>query len=350
MQVNGGSSKIEQEVETLKSAFGYRCFQHDLDFLYDDLDREVFSEHNLAGRTISTFATDFLFDCYFEKQALEPLVKVYAEQGYRVASRFDRLLQHLMDAGRHDLIEKFWTSITRLTRAEFLHYRRGQQHGAEAFAQEYKGYALEAYSQGIEWLEKVGATDAAAKMRADKIAVNTDAVSSLPAPTDLRKIDEPVYWELINRSAENATVSVVQVDTLGELLSGFKAADIKRFGAIYAKQMKALYHWNAWALGYAARGGCSDSAFEEFRTWLILQGDPELLKIAVTEPDKAASHVPKNPDLPSGSLQAMLDDIYFLRTGESLSMSALELSKPKGKKWSEREFSKTHPQLSQYYT
>ena len=89
----------------------------------------------------------------------------------------------------------------------------------------------------------------------------------------------PVFWELIGRSRADAPGTTEQVAVLGALLKAFKATEIKRFGAIYAGLMKHLYHWNVWALAYAARDGCSDGAFKEFRNWLILQGDPALLEL-----------------------------------------------------------------------
>ena len=73
-------------------------------------------------------------------------------------------------------------------------------------------------------------------------------------------------------------------------MRAFGAAQIKRFGSLYAKLMRKLYHWDVWALAYAARDGCSDAAFEEFRTWLILQGDPALVALAVTDTARAAEH------------------------------------------------------------
>jgi hypothetical protein len=94
----------------------------------------------------------------------------------------------------------------------------------------------------------------------------------------------PVFWDLISKARSGASTTLEELDALGESLRAFRAAEIKRFGSYYAKLMKQLYHWNTWALAYAARGGCSDGAFEEFRAWLILQGDPALCALSVTDP------------------------------------------------------------------
>ncbi|HZI29135.1 MAG TPA: DUF4240 domain-containing protein, partial [Gemmatimonadaceae bacterium] len=140
-----------------------------------------------------------------------------------------------------------------------------------------------------------------------------------------------------------------QLAVLGELLRAFKAADIKRFGSLYARNMRKLYHWNVWALAYAARGGCSDDAFEEFRAWLILQGDPGLLDLAVKDPARAALHVPADPELPDGACVWMIQEAHLQRTGVPLELPMIDLDKPKGKEWPEEAFEAMFPELVRYY-
>lgn len=340
---------IEKEKEALKSAFTYRSLRHDLDWLLDDTDRLLFAEANLAGRGLYAVASELVLDCYYERGALEPLVKAYSGQPYRVASRFDRLLQHLQEAQRADLIERFWTSIARLTRAEFFYQRPRRDHGDHAGAEEFKNYALEAYAQGIDWLTRLGRLDAAERLTEERNALREERPPSLPAPSDPRRIDEPVFWELISNARSRASTTLEQLAALGEALRAFKAAEIKRFSSLYAKLMKQLYHWNVWALAYAARGGCSDAAFEAFRTWLILQGDPALVALAVSDPTRAAERVPPEPDLPEGHCLAMIEEAYFLRTGSSLEPPPIDLDKPKGKEWTEASFATAYPQLVRHY-
>ncbi len=290
-----------------------------------------------------------MLDCYFERGALEPLVKVYSGQNYQFASMFDRLLKHLMAAQRFDLIERFWTSVARLTRAEFFYQRPGRDYGDHARVEEVKNYALEAYAQGIDWMTRLGRLEAAERLTEERNALREERFPSLPAPSDLRRIDEPVFWELISKARSQAPTTLEQLAALGESLRAFKAADIKRFGSFYAKLMKKLYHWNVWALAYAARGGCSDAAFEEFRTWLILQGDPALVALAVTDPAQAAERVPPEPDLPDGPCLPMIEEAYLLRTGSSLELPSIDLDKPKGKEWTEEAFATIYPQLVRHY-
>lgn len=339
---------VAAEVKALASAFTYRSLRQDLDWLLDDTGRALFAEANRAGRPLYPVASEFVLDCYYEKGALEPLVKSYSGQPYRIASRFDRLLEHLQQAQRADLIERFWTSIARLTRAEFFYQRPRRDHGDHAGVEEFKNYALEAYAQGIGWLTRLGRLDAAKRLTEERDVLREERFS-LPAPTDLRKMDEPVFWELISSARSQAPATLEQLAVLGQSLRSFKGPEIKKFASSYARLMKQLYHWNVWALAYAARGGCSDAAFEAFRTWLILQGAPDLVTLAVTDPAQAAERVPPEPDLPDGHCMSMIEEAYFLRTGSSLQPPSIDLDKPKGKEWTEAAFATTFPRLERHY-
>lgn len=162
-------------------------------------------------------------------------------------------------------------------------------------------------------------------------------------------MDEPAFWELISRARSEAPTTPEQLAVLGELLRAISAADIKRFASLYARNMRKLYHWNVWALAYAARGGCSDDSFEGFRAWLILQGDPDLLALAVKDPAQAALHVPPDPDLPDGACIWMIEEAYLQREGAPLKQPMIDLEKPKGKEWPEEDIATIYPELVRHY-
>jgi hypothetical protein len=348
---------IAKEVQALREdfshravtdAFTYRDFSHDLDLLLDDLLRDEPANPLRLG--LYSVAGPFLEDCYFEKGALEPLVRIYSTHRYQRPSTFERLLHHLVEAERDDLIERLWTSVARKSRAAFFYQRPGRDHGGHDRVEQFKNDALGGYAQAIAWMTRLGRLDAAAKLTEERDALREERFPSLPAPSNLRRIDEPLFWDVISKVRSEAPTTLEQLAVLGALLRTFKAGEIKRFGALYARYMRKLYHWNVWALAYAARGGCSDGAFEQFRTWLILQGDPALVALAVTDPTQAAERVPPEPDLPDGTCLPMIEEAYFLRTGgSSLKLPLIDLDKPKGKEWSEAALAATYPQLVRHY-
>jgi|GEM_PF-1292682 len=341
---------VDRDKVALKEAFSYRDYRQDLDWLLNDRDRPFHAAMRILGLGYYAPAAEFVLDCYYEKGALEPIVRIKSSQAYRVAGRFDELLHHLQKAQRHDLIERLWISVVRLARAEFLSVRHSSDPGQRPYVvDQQKNVALDGYDHAIDWMTRLGRLDAIRQLTEERDAMREERFAALPPASDLRRMDEEVFWEVISRALSEGPTTPEQLAVLGELLRAFKAADIKRFGSLYARNMRKLYHWNVWALAYAARGGCSDDAFEEFRAWLILQGDPGLLDLAVKDPARAALHVPADPELPDGACVWMIQEAHLQRTGVPLELPMIDLDKPKGKEWPEEAFEAMFPELVRYY-
>lgn len=341
---------LDADKQALKAAFTYRSYGYDLwQVLFDDLDRPFYAAIRALELSYYAPAAEFLEDCYYEAGALEPMVKVYSGQAYRFEGVFAELLGHLEQAGRFDLIERLWTAIARRTRAQFFLHRPDRELGAGEQVEELKALALEAYEKGVGWLTRLGRAEGAERLAAEREALLHERMTDLPPASDLRRMDEPTFWTIIARVRAAAPTTLEQLAVLGETLRAFDAAQIKRFAALYAKLMKKLYHWNVWALAYAARGGCSDDAFEEFRTWLILQGDAALIDLAIADPAAAARQVPPDPDLPDGSCLWTIGEAYLQRKGLPLELPTLELEKPKGRIWREEALEATFPALVRHY-
>ncbi len=340
---------VERDRQALRDSFTYRDITRDTDMGLEDLDRPIFDEANYGGYGPYWSFEPFVIDCYFEKGALEPLIKRYSGYKYPVGTGLDRILAALAEAKRAELMEKLWASVTRRTRAAFYGFKPGGSVSDQEWADKAKAEALQAFGDAIEWLTRVGASDAAQRMEQERSALSEGRRPELPPVTEQRRMDDALFWELIRQSRADAVELPDQIAQLETILLSLKEADIKKFAGIYARHMKQLYHWNVWALAYAARGGCSDDAFMEFRTWMILQGDPELLDLAVKDPASAAARVPKDPELPDGTLLPTIDDVHLARSGTSFEWPITDLDEPKGREWPEDEFDARFPELVGHY-
>lgn len=325
--------------------FGYRNVSADIDLLIDDVLRD--EPANPLGLPLVAPVHKCVIDCYYERGALEPLARMYGNHNRWNPAYLDDFLPLLESAGRGDLIESVCTTIARRARALFFYHRPEREHGGGYRVEQIKDEVLGVYANAIGWMDRTGRAEAAGRLRADRDALRDERFPQLPPASDLRRVDETIFWELIRRS--QSPIVAEQVAVLGELLKTFRGADIKRFGSLYARFMKRLYHWNVWALAYAARDGCSDDSFEEFRTWLILQARPKLLQLAVEDPAAAAGSVPRDPELPDGSLLAMIDEACLARCGGTVELPRTDLAKPNGREWSEAAFAETFPQLVRHY-
>ena len=344
------AAAVDRDKQALKESFTYRDYDHDVwEVLFEDLDRPFFAPLRIAGLPhIGT--ADFVEECYYEKGALEPLVRKYCGYDQWRPAEFDRLLRLLEDAQRFDLMERLCIAIARRARSRFFSERAGRNGNAsEAWVEKFKEYALEAYDQALAWMTRIGRGEAAEQLAEQREGVREGRLPELPPISDLRRIDEPVFWELVSRSRSQAETLDDQLAALERLLPSFKAADIKRFGSLYAGYMRQLHHWNVWALAYAARDGCSDDSFMAFRTWLILQGDPALVELAIDDPAKAAKKVPRDPELPDGTLLSLIEEAYLQRKGEPFELPMIAHSRPKGREWPEHALEALHPELVGHY-
>lgn len=341
---------VVRDSEALKQEFTYRSHTHDLwQVLLGNLDRPFFAPLRIAELP-RIAAEEFVEECYYEKGALEPLAKRYCGHNLWPAADMARLLPLLEAAGHLDAIERLCVSIARSSRSRFFAEHAGRNgYASEAWVEKFKDYSLEAHARAIEWLERIGRIEAAEDLAQQREAVREGRLPELPQISDLRRMDETVFWELIARSRSEAEALDEQLMLLERLLQTFKAGDIKRFGSLYAGYMRRLYHWDVWALAYAARDGCSDDSFVEFRTWLILQGDPALVELALREPAGAARHVPRDPELPDGSLSAMIEEAFLQRKGTPMAMASIDLEKPKGREWPEDALDAWYPELARHY-
>ena len=342
--------EVERDKQLLKAAFTYRDVSRDTDMGLENLDRPIFEADLHGGYGPYWKFQPFVVEAYHEKGALEPLVKMYSGHQYPVGSMLDRLLNDLVAADRPDLMERLWSGITRRSRAAYLVEARGTLPGEIAMAERLKEHALDAYADAISWLKRVNVPDQTVqRFELERDDVREGRRPELPPVSDLRKMDEAVFWELIARSRSDDREINEQIALLDDLLRTFEAGDIKKFGTLYAQHMRKLYHWNVWALAYAARGGCSDDSFMDFRSWVILQGDPNLIQQAIECPAHAAPRVPRDVEIPDGTLMAMIEDAYFARAGTSLDFPMMDLEKPKGKEWPEDDFDAWFPDLVKHY-
>lgn len=324
----------------LKGRLSYGDWSRDLDkVVYADLDRPIFAEARRAGLALFPVGEGFLERAYIERGALEPLVASLSGAHAAIHPMFERLPPLLIEAGRTDLLERLWRSVARKARAKWFSSR----------SEAYQRQALRTFDDAIESLRAGGADDVAAELEADRAMVETGSFPPPPEITDDREMDNERFWELVAETRDATVTADEQIALIGDRLAAMSAKNIRRFATIFSKLMKKLYHWKTWALAYAACGGCSDTSFREFRTWLILKADQPLIDLAVTDPDRAALSVPREPPLPFSEMAEAIDSAHLVRAGNTYELPAFELDEPRGKEWDEDRFDEQFPVLTGYY-
>lgn len=83
---------------------------------------------------------------------------------------------------------------------------------------------------------------------------------------------EERFWQIINETRNRSNRNYQrQCRLLTEFLNELRKEEIIEFDRTFAFLMAKSYNFQLWEPAYALNGGCSDDAFEYFRSWLIGQ-------------------------------------------------------------------------------
>ncbi|OEK07615.1 hypothetical protein A8C32_17620 [Flavivirga aquatica] len=151
---------------------------------------------------------------------------------------------------------------------------------------------------------------------------------------DKRKIDETVFWELIDNSRKEGETKDEFFEILKEKLLRFKAPEMKRFQKLLLTYQNELNHWNVWALAYIVRRGCGDDCFDYFRLWVVSKGKEayELIKDYNTSKFKA---VFDDEDPIFEDFEYLAGEVYEENKGKAMRDPNVKMSKIKGNEWDE---------------
>jgi hypothetical protein len=88
-------------------------------------------------------------------------------------------------------------------------------------------------------------------------------------------VNKATFWKLIERANKNQPDEDSDIeDKIREQLLALDASQIVEFFSIYLDLAITAYTYELWAAAYLLKGGgCGDSAFMDFRDWLISQGE-----------------------------------------------------------------------------
>ncbi len=157
-----------------------------------------------------------------------------------------------------------------------------------------------------------------------------------PKPSiDKRKIDENLFWELINQTRESAIDKFVFLDNLQTTLESFNPKEIKNFDHLLISKSNELNTWQHWALAYIARGGCGDDEFDYFKSWVISKGKGAFESIKNLDEASLLSFFDEDPQLEE--LLYLAENIYEHKTSDLMPSAKIKSNKLTGKQWNEDE-------------
>jgi hypothetical protein len=336
-EFNPTFSNVEKDIERYLEQFGVR------DTLSNGT--PVIRGFDKAQQTI--------LDLYYQQQAYDALVAYLLTFNWELGN--GEFLLELSDAlvRKKDVrrLKRLWHGVIAKQKIHFWQYKASPVVSGtvtEATAKD-KARILGTLTTMRDLMLQLGEAQEAQKLNDDLARIEKEEKGkALPKPIDL-SMDESCFWDIIEKSKENASSTAEQIELLIAELELFKATEIGKFHKLLQQKMAELYHWDIWAVAYLAQGGCSDDAFEAFPPWIILQG-PAVYQLALKDVTKLSAHVPSGGETQADGLLFAPAIAYENRAGKPMRPGKAKALKIRGKPWDESELQSRYPELYRRYS
>lgn len=186
----------------------------------------------------------------------------------------------------------------------------------------------------------------------DKIDNTIKDVFNLKRPkpkpsTDKRKINESLFWELIEKARINCEYKNDFIENLKGHLESFSPKEIRNFQKLLLNNVSELNTWDNWALAYISRRGCGDDEFDYFKFWVVSKGQRFYNKVLNKEFDKIANEFKDDPQFEEFAYIA--EQISEDKTGELMKPIRIERKNISGQKWTESNVENLYPGIAQQF-
>ncbi len=239
-------------------------------------------------------------------------------------------------------------SITDKIKKEFKE-KPGQAYQNETNVVAYHRYytlqALEHYENGLQQFSETKELD---KVKAIRIGVLNLEKPKPKVSTDKRKINENIFWEIINDSRNSSEDKYEFLEILTDKLSAFKPTEIRKFARIFIGKFEELNTWENWALAYIVRRGCGDDEFDYFKAWVISKGFDTFNKIRKNRQIEFKDLIGLD-DPQFEEMMYVAEDVFELKTGDLMTPVRVKKQKISGEKWTEENVCKIFPEICKQF-
>jgi hypothetical protein len=213
-----------------------------------------------------------------------------------------------------------------------------------AFQRKFSLAAIDKYMKGLEELGENEEVERILSIR------NNVVILQRPKPkptTDKRKIDDRLFWDLIQESRSASQDQFESLEKLKDKLESFHPTEIRKFQKILLTKFEELNSWDLWALAYIVRRGCGDDGFDYFKAWVISKGESAFQSILTLNLKKIAPLFDEDPQLED--LLYLAEEVYENKTGDIMKPVSVRNQKMKGLEWSEENLETRYPELSKLF-
>lgn len=210
----------------------------------------------------------------------------------------------------------------------------------KAYHRSYTMSGISIYIAGLELLRETAEIERAEAL----YRVAETLQKPTPGPvTDKRKIDETLFWQLIDDANREAEDRYQFIDALTAKLTAFGAKEMRNFDKWLLTKTGELNNWDIWALAYIVRRGCGDDAFDYFKAWVVSKGKDVFETVKQMDTTKLPTLFTEDPQLEE--LYYLAGEVFESRTSDIYVLPRVKQSKLTGKQWKEEELRIVYPEL-----
>lgn len=208
-------------------------------------------------------------------------------------------------------------------------------------------YIIEGINEFINGLEILKDDEEIAK-QISLLNIVSNLEKPKPKPTtDKRKIDEILFWQLIDETRKISTDQFNFLDNLKSTLETFHPKELRKFDKLLLTKANELNTWEHWALAYIARGGCGDDEFDYFRVWAVSKGQTAFEAIKKIDEHQLLQIFDEDPQLEE--LYYLAEQVYETKTSDLMPPIRVKASKLTGQKWDENKLPQVFPILCKLF-
>ncbi|MDB5200214.1 MAG: hypothetical protein JWO92_2177 [Chitinophagaceae bacterium] len=257
---------------------------------------------------------------------------------------------------RENLAQEFkilWKGILKMRLERLWDYKKDYEADAKSEIrkkrlQEQQEYTLAGINKFLQGLIQLNDTDEIYKIQSLKLTVEKLERPKPEPTTDKRKIDELIFWELIDTSRRTTTSKLDFLELLRKKLEAFSPNEIRRFNKILLIKLNELNTWDNWALAYIYRRGCGDDEFDYFKAWVVSKGQFAFDTIKIFQTEKFESLL-NSEDPQFEEFLYTANDAYEAKTNDIMKPLKIKRQKLIGKEWSENNLTNQYPELCKMF-
>jgi hypothetical protein len=281
---------------------------------------------------------------------IKPLIKILVQE--KEISLYKRLWKGII---RHRA-EKFWnyadtslspTLLDKVNVSDFNMFKTESYNSPERVTAFHRQFCLNAIDIFIEGLKTLNSLDDVDKLTTYRNNIYNIQRPKIKATTDKRKIDEELFWELIENNRAISDDQFEFLEKLKQSLEAFHPTEIRKFQKILLTKISELDSWDIWALAYIVRKGCGDDAFDYFKAWVVSKGQIAFNNIVKMNNDKIDKLFNEEPQLEE--LFYLAENVYEDKTGDLMKPVQIKKQKIKGKQWDENALTSLYPDLCELF-